>query len=117
MTANDSKSYLPYLNKLVDQYNNTYHSIKKKAINADYSALTENIESNPKAPKFKVNDRVRITKYKNVFSKGYIENWLRVIFIVDSILKTNLWAYKVKDLNGQKIIEGFYEKELLQSIL
>ena len=25
ITANDSKSYLPYLNILVDQYNNTYH--------------------------------------------------------------------------------------------
>ena len=45
MTANDSKSYLPYLNKLVHQYNNTYHhSINKKPINAVYSALTENIE-------------------------------------------------------------------------
>ena len=43
MKANDSKSHLAYLNKLVDQYNNTYHhSIGKKAINADYSALTEN---------------------------------------------------------------------------
>ena len=31
MTANDSKSY-PYLNELVDQYNNTYHSIKKKPL-------------------------------------------------------------------------------------
>ena len=62
MTTNDSKSYLPYLNKLVDQYNNTYHhSIGKKTINADYSALAENTESNSKAPKFQVNDRVRIT--------------------------------------------------------
>ena len=42
MTANDSKSYLSYLNKLVDQYKNTYHHyINKKLINADYSALTE----------------------------------------------------------------------------
>ena len=42
MTANDSKYYLRYLNKLVDQYNNTYHhSINKKLINADCSALTE----------------------------------------------------------------------------
>ena len=32
MTANDSKPYLPYLNKSVDQYNNTYHSINKKTI-------------------------------------------------------------------------------------
>ena len=62
MTVNDSKFYLPYLNKLVDQCNNTYHySINKKSINADYSSLTENTETNPKASKFKVNDRVRIT--------------------------------------------------------
>ena len=63
MTANDCKSYLPYLNKLVDQYNNTYHhSINKKPIDFDYSALTENIETNLKAPKFKVNERSRVTK-------------------------------------------------------
>ena len=47
MTANESKFYHPYLNKLVDQYNNNYHhSINKKIINADYSALTEEIEMN-----------------------------------------------------------------------
>ena len=75
MAANESRSYLPYLNKLVDQCNNTcHHSINKKPINADFSALTEKIETNHKAPKFKVNDRVRITKYKNIFSKGYTEN-------------------------------------------
>ena len=72
MTANDSKSYFPYLNQLVNQCNNTYYySIGKKPINVDYSAVTENIETNTKASKFKVNDRVRITKYKNIFSKGY----------------------------------------------
>ena len=42
MTANDSKSYLPYWNKLGDQYNNTFHHyINKKPINADFSVLTE----------------------------------------------------------------------------
>ena len=67
MTAIDSKSYLSYLNKLVGHYNNTYHhSINKKPVKADYSTLTEKIETNPKAPKFKVNDRVKITKYKNI---------------------------------------------------
>ena len=63
ITANGRNSYNRYLNKLVDQYNNTYHSIKKKPINANYSAFTEKIEINPKAPKFKVNYRARITKY------------------------------------------------------
>ena len=42
MTANDSKPYLSYLIELVDQYNNTYHhSIYKKPINVDNSALNE----------------------------------------------------------------------------
>ena len=63
MAANDSKSYLSYLNKLVDQYNNT-HSINKKPISADYSALTAKIDANLKTHKFKLNKRVRITKHK-----------------------------------------------------
>ena len=93
MTANDSRTYLSYLNKMVDQYNNTYHhSINKKPINADYSALTEPNETNSKALKFKVNDGVRIVKYENIFIKGYIENWSREIFVIDSVLKTNPWV-------------------------
>ena len=118
MTANNSKSYLPYLNKLVDKYNNTYHSsIIKKSINRDYSALTENIETNLKPPKFKVNDRVRITKYNIIFSKGYAENWSREIFLIDSVIfKTNSWTCKIKYLNGEKA-GRIYEKELLSSTL
>ena len=118
MTVSDSKSYLSYLNKLVDQYNNTYyHSINKNPIDADYSPLTEIIETNPKAPKFKVNDAVKITKYKNVFSQSYSENWSREIFIIDSVLKTNPWTSKIKDLIGEEIIGSLYEKELLLSKL
>ena len=118
VTANDSKSYLIYLNKLVDQYNNTYHrSIDKKPIDADYSDLTEKMETNPKAPKFKVRVRVRITKYKNIFDKDYTENWSRGIFAIDSVLKTNPWTYKIKDLNDENIIGSFHEKELLLSTL
>ena len=74
ITADDNKSYFPYLNKLADRQNNTYHhSINKKPLNVDYSAFTEKIETNPKAPKFNVNDGVRITKYSNFLSKGYTE--------------------------------------------
>ena len=111
MTANDNKFYLPYLNKSADQYNNTYHhSINKKLINADYSAFDEKIETNPKASKFKVNDRARITRYKNIFSKGHTENLSREIFIINFALKTYPQTYKLKDLNGEKIIGSFHEK-------
>ena len=105
MTTNNSKPYLPYLNKLVDKYNNTYHHpVNKKSINADYSGFTERIETNSKAREFKVNDRVRIAKYGNIFSKGYTDDWLREMFIIDSVLKTNPWKYKIKDLNRENII-------------
>ena len=79
--------------------------------------MTEKIKKNHKVPKFKVNDRVRITKYKNIFSKGYSEDWSREIFIIDSVLKIIPWTCKIKDLNGEKIIGSFYEKELLRSML
>ena len=112
MIANDSKSYIGYLNKLVFKYNHTYHLfIGKKPIDADYSALTEQIEPNHKALKFKVGDRARISKYKNIFSKVYTEHWSREIFAVDSVLKINLCTCKIKDLNVENLIVSFYEKE------
>ena len=110
---NISLVYYSYLNKLVDQYNNTYHhSINKKPVNGDYSALTEKIETNPKATKYKVNDRVRTTKYKNIFSEGSTRNLSQEMLIIDSVLKTIYWTYKIKGLKGEKIIGRFYEKEL-----
>ena len=118
MKANYSKSYLPYLNKLVDQYNNTYHhSIKKNPINTDYSASTGNIEPNAKAPKFKANDRVRTTKYKNIFSKGYTKNWSRKIFIINSFLKTNPWTYKIEYLNAEKTTYYIINEYIINGLL
>ena len=91
------------MNKLIDQYNNTlHHSINKKAINADYSALTEKIETFSQAPEFKANDRIRITKHNNIFSEFFTGNWLREKIIIDFVLKTNPWTYKFKDLKGEK---------------
>ena len=49
-----------------------------------------------------INDRVKIMKYKNILSKGYTDNWLKEIFIIDSVLKTNPWSYKIKDLSREK---------------
>ena len=84
------------MNKLVDQCNNNYHRFtgKKKPVNADYSALSEKIETNPKAAKFKVNDS---QNYSNIFSKGYTNHWSREIFIISSVLKTNSSSYEIKD--------------------
>ena len=74
-------------------------------------------QTNSKVPKFKVNDKVRITKYENIFSKGYTENWWREIFIIDSILETNPRTFKIRDLNREKIIESFYVKIVVEYII
>ena len=89
MTANDSKSYFDYLDKLIHEYNNTVYRF------ADYFALTLKVGTNPKAPKSKVDDRVKIAKHKNIFSKGYSKNWSGEI-VIDSVLKTNPCIYIIK---------------------
>ena len=54
---------------------------------------------------------MRISKYKNVFAKGYVPNWSEV-FIVNEIKNTVPWTYTINDLNGEKVIGTVYEKEL-----
>ena len=54
---------------------------------------------------------VRISKYKTIFAKGYIPNWSKV-FVIKKVKNTVSWTYLISDLNGGKIIETFYEKEL-----
>ena len=72
------------LDDIVDKYNNTYHSsIKIKPKDVTDSVFVEYSEkSNKKYPKFKIGDNVRISKYKNVFAKGYTPNWSEEIFVV-----------------------------------
>ena len=75
-----------------------------------YAEYNEN--SNKKDPKFKFADHVRISKYKNIFAKEYAPNWSEEVFAVSKIKNTVPWTYIINDLNGEKIIGTFYEKEL-----
>ena len=76
------------------------------------SVFVEFKESNKKDPKFKVGEHVRISKHKNVFSKGYTPNWSEEIFVINKIQNTVPWTYLINDLNGGEIMGSFYEKEL-----
>ena len=77
--------YIDVLNDIVNNYNNTVHkTIKIKPIDVTGDSYVEyNEDSNKKTPKFKVGDRVRISKYKNIFAKGYVPNWSEEVFIVN----------------------------------
>ena len=78
----------------------------------DDSYAEYNEDSNKKGSKFRVGDHIRISKYKNIFAKGYAPNWSEEIFIVSKIKNTVSWTYVISDLNDEEIAERFYEKEL-----
>ena len=84
--------------KPVDVKDNTYRDFGKEVYDKD--------------PKFQVGDHMRISKYKNIFAKGYIPNWSEQVFLIKKVKNTVPWIYVINDLNGEEIIGTFYEKEL-----
>ena len=114
MTAVSKNVYFDVLDDIVNKYNNTVHrTIKMKPIDVTDDSYAEyNEDFNKKDPKFKVGDHVRISKYKNIFAKGYAPNWSEEFFVVSKIKNTVPWTYVINDLNGEKIIGSFYKKEL-----
>ena len=117
MTAVSKNVYFDVLDDIVDKYNNRVHrTIKMKPIDVISDSYAEYIEdSNITNPKFKVGDHVRASKYKNIFSKWYTQNWLDEVFVVTKIKNTVPWTYMISDLNGEKIAGSFYEKELQET--
>ena len=114
MTSISKNVYIDKLDDIVDEYNNTYHTtIKMKPIDVeDNTYINTDKKTNVKDPKFKVGDRVRISKYKNIFAKGYTPNWFEEVFIIKKAKNTVPWTYVINDLNGEEITGTFYEKQL-----
>ena len=119
MTATGKKVYYDVLDDIVYKYNNTKHSIiKMKPIDVGDNYKRVYIdEHNEKDSRFKVGDRVRISKFKNIFAKGYAPNWSSEIFIVDKVNDTIPYTYNLKDLNDKEIIGSFYDRELQKTKL
>ena len=121
-TASNSTSYIDFLPALLNKYNKTKHrSIKMTPEEANrkenedevYLNLYGQEISQTAKSKFKVGDKVRISKYKRkVFDKGYTPNWTEEIFVVDKIQYTNPITYKIKDLNGEELLGTFNDQEL-----
>ena len=81
MTSISKNLYIDKSDDIVNEYNNTYHRI----INMKLVDVTDN--------KLKVGDHVRISKYKNIFAKGYTPNWSEEVFVI--------WKYAINDLSGE----------------
>ena len=74
-------------------------------------------EHNVNDSRFKVDPRVRISKFKNIFAKGYPPNWSKEIFIADKVNDTVPYTYNLKDLNDEEIRGSFYDRELQKTEL
>ena len=105
--------YFDVLVDIVNKCNNTVHrSIKMKPVHVTFDSYAEyNQNSIERNRKFKVGDHVRTWKCKNIFAKGYAQNWSEEVFAISKIKNTVPWTYMISDLNGEPIIGSFYEKK------
>lgn len=120
-SANNTKRWVHVLEKFVTNYNNSYHSsIKmtpteasklKNAIKVGDN-LYDDVREQTDTPAFEVGDRVRISKHKGKFRRGYLANFTSEVFVIDKILDTYPTTYKLKDLQNEDIIGSFYKEEL-----
>ena len=102
MASFSKNVHIDKLDDLVNENNNTYHStIEMKHVDVKSNlCIGSSKEINNKNPKFKIGDNVRISKYKNVFAKGYTPNWPEEAFVIKKVKNTVPGAYVINDLNG-----------------
>ena len=114
MTSISKNVYTNKLDDIVNKYNNAYHNtIKMKPVDVKLNTyINSSKEINNKDPKFKIGDIVRISKYKNIFAKGYVPVWSEEIFVIKKVKNMVPWTYVINDISGEEIVGMFYENEL-----
>ena len=83
-----------------------------KPVDVKSNTYIDSNKENNKDPKCKIGDIVRISKFKNIFAKGYTANWWEEVFVIKKAKNTVLWTFVINDLNGEEIVGTFYENEL-----
>ena len=108
MTLVSKHVYIDELDDIVGEYNNTY--LGKRIDVKDNTYIHFKKEVNEKNPKFKVGDHVRLSKYKNIFAKGYTPNSAEEVFVISQTKNTVPRTYVINGLNVEEIIGTCYEK-------
>ncbi len=122
-TRSGSYRYIDKLQDFVYAYNHRIHrSIKMRPIDVTWQnsheirkTLYKDINFLPKF-KFDIGDKVRISKTKGVFEKGYEANWTKEIFTICQKISRKYPAYRLKDSQGEILTGTFYEAELQKVI-
>ena len=81
--------HIDKLEDIVNKYNNTYHStVKVQPTDGKLTHINSSKEINDEDAEFKIGDIKRISKYKNIFAKGYVPNWSEEVFVIKNVKKT-----------------------------
>ena len=100
MTVVSKNVYIDKLDDVINEYNNTYRTIKMKSIEVKDNTYIDSVkEVNDKNPKFKVDNHVRKSKNKNIFAKGYGPYWSGDVFVIKEVENTDPSTYVITDLN------------------
>ena len=104
------------LDNIVNKHNNAYHrtnrTIEIKSVHAKSKTYIDSSKRiNDKGPNFKIDDMVRILKYKNTFVEGYTPNLSKEVFVIKKVKNIVPQTYIINDLIGEETVETFYEKE------
>lgn len=120
-SVNSTRKYVDILNSLLELYNTRKHSSIRmtpreasmtKNEDKVYHYLHGDLPVSFVKAKYKIGDKVRISKKKGKFEKGYTPRWTEEIFEIYMVQNTNPVTYKITDLNGDEIDGSFYEEEL-----
>ena len=119
-TAENTRNWINMLDTLMNDYNNKYHrTIKMTPTKASLKENEIDVFNNQKyiprtdiKSKFKVGDKVRLSRTKAVFEKGYLPNWSEEIYEIVQVKNTNPFTYILKDMNGEVLSGSFYNEEL-----
>ena len=118
-TKQNSHRYIDFLKYLLVNYNNSFHrTIKMKPVEVNSSNENEilnkvfRIEQKSVKFKFNIDDKVRISKVKRHFEKGYTPNWTEEYFIIKDRFPRSPPVYTLKDQQNESIAGIFYEPEL-----
>lgn len=120
-THRGSRNWTSILPELINDYNNTLHT----SIGVTPSQANDNpsrvklkyVTAKITKIKFSVGDKVRISVYKGVFTKGYLPNWSTEIFTIIKVNKTTPCTFILQDYTGDSIAGGFYAEEIRKTQL
>jgi len=122
-TYKSTTRYVDILQDLVGAYNASYHRTIKTTPESVTVDTENEIRSNltprkivPLKWKFELGDKVRLSRAKRAFGKGYLPGWTTEIFTIKTRISTHLPTYEIVDYDGENIAGKFYAEELQKII-